>query len=116
MDVRLTSEQQQLRDAAAKLADDLGPDSVAALADESRIARLDKQIGVTGWRSLRSDEAFLGPVLADDLVRNLDADPVDPATIVVADSAFDARGYGSALQLDGTTVCVTALGDARGGA
>ena len=28
MDVRLTAEQQQLRDAAAKLADDLGPGSV----------------------------------------------------------------------------------------
>ena len=33
MDVRLTSEQQQLRDAAAKLADDLGPGSVAELDD-----------------------------------------------------------------------------------
>ena len=31
MDVRLTTEQQQLRDAAADLADDLGPRSVAAL-------------------------------------------------------------------------------------
>ena len=31
MDVRLTSEQQQLREAAAKLADDLGPGSVADL-------------------------------------------------------------------------------------
>ena len=112
MDVRLTSEQQQLRDAAAKLADDLGPGSVAELADESRIARLDKQIGETGWRSLRSDEAsgvevaivaeefgrglvdapFLGPVLADDLTRHLDADR-DPATIAVGDAAFDARGY-----------------------
>jgi len=139
MDVRLTSEQQQLRDAAAKLADDLGPDSVAALTDEARITRLDKQIGVTGWRSLRSDEAsgvevaivaeefgrglvdapFLGPVLADDLVRNLPDDaagPGDPATITVDDGAFDARGYGRALQLDGTTVRVAALGDARGGA
>ena len=44
MDVRLTAEQQQLRDAAAKLADDLGPGSVQALADDYRIARLDKQI------------------------------------------------------------------------
>ncbi len=35
VDVRLTSEQQQLRDAAAKLADDLGPGSVADLDDEA---------------------------------------------------------------------------------
>ncbi len=57
MDVRLTAEQQQLRDASAKLADDLGPGSVQDLGDADRIARLDKQIQITGWRSLRSDEA-----------------------------------------------------------
>src|SRR5580700_11218455 len=94
MDVRLTTEQQQLRDAAAKLADDLGPGSVQDLADEERITRLDKQIQITGWRSLRSDGAsgvevaivaeefgrglvdapFLGPVLADDLARQVGDD------------------------------------------
>ena len=36
MDVRLTAEQRQLREAAAKLADDLGPGSVADLDDASR--------------------------------------------------------------------------------
>jgi len=102
MDVRLTAEQQQLRDAAAKLADDLGPGSVHDLADGERIARLDKQIQLTGWRSLRSDEAsavevaivaeefgrglvdapFLGPVLADDLARRV-GDDVDAGNRVV---------------------------------
>ena len=111
MDVRLTAEQQQLRDAAADLADDLGPGSVAALDDESRIARLDKQLAATGFRSLRSDGAsgvevaivaeefgrglidspFLGPVLADELARHLGADTPD-ATIAVGDEAIDARG------------------------
>ncbi|HEY2199694.1 MAG TPA: acyl-CoA dehydrogenase, partial [Mycobacterium sp.] len=57
MDVRLTAEQQQLRDAAAKLSDDLGPGSVQDLADDGRIGKLDKQIQQTGWRSLRSDGA-----------------------------------------------------------
>ena len=89
MDVRLTSEQQQLRDAAAKLADELGPGSVADLDDEVRRARLEKTVEATGWRCLRTDEAsevealssqrnspaglvdvpFIGPVLADDLQR-----------------------------------------------
>lgn len=89
MDVRLTSEQQQLRDAAAKLADDLGPGSVADLDDQARIARLEKALDATGFRALRSDGAsgvevaivaeefarglvdvpFLGPVLTDDLNR-----------------------------------------------
>jgi hypothetical protein len=87
MDVRLTNEQQQLRDAAAKLADDLGPGSVADLDDQVRVARLEKAVDATGFRTLRSDGAsgvevaivaeefarglvdvpFLGPVLADDL-------------------------------------------------
>lgn len=91
MDVRLTSEQQQLRDAAAGLAEDLGPGSVADLEDSSRTTRLEKAVHATGFRTLRSDGAsgvevaivaeefarrlvdvpFLGPVLADDLNRRL---------------------------------------------
>src|SRR6476661_529079 len=89
MDVRLTAEQRELREAAARLADDLGPGSVADLDDEGRIARLEKTVEATGFRALRSDEAsgvdvaivaeefarglvdvpFLGPVLADELRR-----------------------------------------------
>ncbi len=132
MDVRLTAEQQQLRDAAADLADDLGPGSVAALDDESRIARLDKQLAATGFRSLRSDGAsgvevaivaeefgrglidspFLGPVLADELARHLGADTPD-ATIAVGGEAVDARGAARALLLRDNTVTAAALGDVR---
>jgi hypothetical protein len=95
VDVRLTSEQQQLRDAAAKLADDLGPGSVADLDDSNRIARLEKAVGETGFRTLRSDGAsgievaivaeefarglvdvpFVGPVLADDLAGRIGGTP-----------------------------------------
>lgn len=134
MDVRLTSEQQQLREAAAKLADDLGPESVAALDDESRITRLEKQVVITGWRSLRSDGAsgvevalvaeefgrglvdvpFLGPVLADDLGRHVEAGVA--STLVVDGAAFDARGYGGALALEGATVRSVAIGEAIPGA
>ena len=132
MDVRLTAEQRQLRDAAAKLADDLGPGSVQDLADDSRITRLDKQIETTCWRSLRSDEAsgvevaivaeefgrglvdapFLGPVLADDLARQVGADGTG-STIAVAGHAIDARGYQRALTLDRTTVSAADLGAVR---
>jgi hypothetical protein len=111
VDVRLTAEQQQLRDVAAKLADDLGPASVQALEDDGRIARLDKKIEVTGWRSLRSDGAsgvevaivaeefgrglvdapFLGPVLAGDLARQVGIDGAG-STIAIGERAFDARG------------------------
>ncbi|QLL06847.1 acyl-CoA dehydrogenase family protein [Mycobacterium vicinigordonae] len=135
MDVRLTAEQQQLRDAAAKLADDLGPAAVGDLADQGRIARLDKQIELTGWRSLRSDEAsgveaaivaeefgrrlldapFLGPVLADDLTRHLET-RVERATVAVEDRGVDTRGYQRAVQLSGTTVLKVHLGDRVDGA
>jgi hypothetical protein len=132
MDVRLTAEQQQLRDAAAKLSDDLGPGSVQDLADDGRISKLDKQIQQTGWRSLRSDGAsgvevaivaeefgrglvdapFLGPVLADDLARQV-GDHGSGSTIAVNGHAIDARGYRRALTLDGTTVSAVDVGAAR---
>ncbi|MGH3970010.1 MAG: acyl-CoA dehydrogenase family protein, partial [Mycobacterium sp.] len=135
MDVRLTAEQRQLRDAAAKLADDLGPGSVQDLADENRIARLDKQIETTGWRSLRSDGAsgvevaivaeefgrglvdapFLGPVLADDLARHVGVGGRG-ATIAVGEYATDARGYQRALALRDRTVLAADLGAVRAGA
>ncbi|WP_322857121.1 acyl-CoA dehydrogenase family protein [Mycobacterium shigaense] len=135
MDVRLTAEQQQLRDAAAKLGDDLGPAVVQDLDDAGRISRLDRQIDATGWRSLRSDQAsgvevaivaeefgrrlldapFLGPVLADDLARRIGAD-AQGATIAVGDRAIDARGYQRALLLSGTKVVTVGLGAVGGGA
>jgi hypothetical protein len=88
MDARLSAEQTELRDAAARLADDLGPHSVLDLSDADRVGRLEKAMAATGWRSLRSDGAsgveialvaselarglvdvpFLGPVLADALL------------------------------------------------
>ncbi|CAM3514438.1 acyl-CoA dehydrogenase [Mycobacterium frederiksbergense] len=128
MDVRLTSEQQQLRDAAAKLADDLGPGAVGELDDADRVSRLEKTVAATGWRSLRSDGAsgvevalvaeefgrglvdvpFLGPVLADDLGHG-------DATVVFGGIAPDARGLGRGVWLDGGSVTTADLGDASPG-
>jgi hypothetical protein len=135
MDVRLTSEQQQLRDAAAKMADDLGPGAVQDLDEPGRIARLDKQIEITGWRLLRSDGAsgvevaivaeefgrrlvdapFLGPVLADDLARYVDAD-ARGATVAVDDRVIDARGAQRALSLSGGRILATDVDAVRTGA
>jgi hypothetical protein len=132
MDVRLTAEQRQLRDAAAKLADDLGPGSVSDLDDDSRIARLENAVDATGWRSLRSDGAsgvevalvaeefgrglvdvpFLGPALADELNRHLGGD-ARPATVGVGNHAIDARGFAQALTLRGTTVSAAGVGPPR---
>ncbi|NED59732.1 acyl-CoA dehydrogenase, partial [Streptomyces sp. SID10244] len=123
MDVRLTSEQSQLRDAAAKLADDLGPGSVADLEDGTRRDRLAATIDRTGWRSLRSDgatgvevaivaeefgrglvdAAFLGPILADDLLRHA-GDGAAAATLAIDGLAPDADGLDRVVTLDGTSV------------
>ena len=113
MDVRLTSEQQQLREAGAKLADDLGPGSVADLDDEARIARLEKAVDATGFRTLRSDGAsgvevaivaeefarglvdvpFLGPVMTDDLRRVLGREPsLPPGELTPVDLTRSAAG------------------------
>ena len=135
MDVRLTAEQQQLRDAAAKLADDLGPGTVQDLDDRNRITRLDKQIEMTGWRELRSDGAsgvevaivaeefgrrlvdtpFLGPVLADDLARHIGAES-EGLTVAVDDRVIDARGAERAVSLSGSTMVATEIGAIRTGA
>jgi hypothetical protein len=125
MDARLSAEQAELRDAAAKLADDLGPHSVLDLADSERVARLEKAVAATGWRSLRSDGAsgveialvaeelarglvdvpFLGPVLADALRPS-----TQPTTVVVNGVAPDARGISRGLAVDGTNLLMASLG------
>ncbi|MCA2207816.1 acyl-CoA dehydrogenase family protein [Nocardia rosealba] len=128
MDVRLTSEQRQLRDAAADLAADLGPGTVHDLADEARVERLDKAVARTGWRALRSDGAsgvevaivaeefgrglvdvaFLGPVLVDD-IRPTSADDA-LCTVAVDGRAVDARGSTHALVLREETIWSSAIG------
>jgi len=129
MDARLTAEQQELRDAAARLAGDLGPGSVHDLDDADRVARLEKAVAAAGWRTLRSDGAtgvevaivaeefgrrlvdvpFLGPVLADDLRRGAPGDlrRGAPGDGDLRRGAAD-RGHPWTIAVDGEAV------DARG--
>jgi hypothetical protein len=130
VDARLSAEQAELRAAAARLADDLGPRSVLDLADTDRVARLEKAVAGSGWRSLRSDGAsgveialvaqelarglvdvsFLGPVLADALR------PAKPGTtLAVGRKAVDARGAVRALALDGTRLLAAPVAGDVGG-
>ncbi|AKS33181.1 acyl-CoA dehydrogenase family protein [Mycolicibacterium goodii] len=112
MDVRLTAEQQQLREAAAKLAYDLGPGSVQELANENRVARLESTVAATEWRTLRSDGAsgvevaivaeefarglvdvpFLGPILTDDLAQRLGRKVAVPDAAAGADLTNSSVG------------------------
>ena len=123
MDVRLTTEQRDLRASAARIVDTLGPRTVVDLDDATRTARLDAAVAAAGWRELRqtegdgrplasgveaaliaeqlgrglADVAFLGPVLASDLGRR-------------AGLTSDACGYTVALSPD-----LLGLADAAGG-
>jgi alkylation response protein AidB-like acyl-CoA dehydrogenase len=110
MDVRLSSEQRQLRDSVAQVAGRLGPHTVADLDDGERGAKLDAAVASSGWRELRTpdergepwatavavclvaeqlaryraDAAFLGPTLAVELRRLAGAPDAEmPQTIAL---------------------------------
>ncbi len=116
MDVRLSPEQQQLRTAAARLAQRLGPGTVAGLDDARRRGQLASAIEAAGWRELRSpdeagapvasavevclvaeelaralcDVAFAGPVLASELRRRAGAADAPGRETVLLDPALAA--------------------------
>jgi alkylation response protein AidB-like acyl-CoA dehydrogenase len=79
MDVRLSPEQQALRDSATRLVDQLGPRSVGDLGDVERAAKLDAAVTASGWRELRTEAEGGGPlasgveasIVAEELGRGL---------------------------------------------
>jgi len=99
MDVRYSTEQRALRDAAAQVVDRLGPLAVGQLDDAERAAKLDAAVASSGWRELRTpnddgapwasavevaivaeelargraDAPYLGPTLAAELRRHAGA-------------------------------------------
>jgi hypothetical protein len=116
MDVRDTPEQAELRRTAHRLASELGPRTVADLADASRRARLGDAVREAGWLELRhdggggeplasgveaaiiadalgaavADVPFAGPTLAADLARRAGVTPVDGAVVGFARNLVDA--------------------------
>lgn len=125
MDVRLSPEQEALRDAAAGMAARLGPRSVRDLDDRERSARLDASVAASGWRDLRAagegrsplasgveaalvaeqlaarlaDTAFIGPTLAADLRRRAGCPPAPMAETVALRA--DLGGLATADDLAG---------------
>jgi alkylation response protein AidB-like acyl-CoA dehydrogenase len=116
MDVRLSTEQQDLHDAAAQLVDRLRPQSVAQIGDVERGAKLDAAVAESGWRELRTgvdggrplasgvesaivaeelgsglaDVSFLGPALATELRRLAGAPPSSGVETVALDAHLSA--------------------------
>ena len=109
MDVRLSTEQEALRQAAARVVDELGPHAVGEIGAAERTAKLDAAVSSSGWRELRdadeggrpltsgvevgliaeelgrglADVPFVGPILAGELRRMAGA-PVSESIETVA--------------------------------
>jgi alkylation response protein AidB-like acyl-CoA dehydrogenase len=112
MDVRLSLEQETLRDSAAQIVGKLGPKAVGQLDDLERRGRLDAAVEEAGWRELRgptelgvplasgvepsiiaeqlgrglADVSFLGPTLAAELRRLAGAPPAHSGETVGLDA------------------------------
>lgn len=79
MDVRLSPEQQALRESAARLVDRHGPHAVGEIGVPERAAKLDAAVAAAGWRELRMADDSGGPlatgveamILAEELGRGL---------------------------------------------
>ncbi len=125
MDVRLSSEQRALADAAARVIENSGPHAVGALDDVERRAQLDAAVIATGWLDLRTpddggapwasgvevaivaealgrgaaDTAFIGPTLAADLRRRAGAPTAPTAETVVLTPGLGSLAIAAA---DGT--------------
>ncbi len=136
MDVRLSAEQQALRDAAEQMVDRLGPHTVAGLSDSGRSTSFDAAVAAAGWRELRvpvdgkaplasgvevavvaeqlgrgpADVPFLGPTLAAELRRLAGAPAAGAAEVV----AFTASLSGPAVAAGGRIPLGTVAVDAGG--
>lgn len=118
MDVRLSSEQVALRDAAVQLLSRLAPRTVADLDDAERAAKLDAAVAAAGWRELRTANDEGAPwasgvecaIVAEELGRHLADTPfLEPLLAADSSAAPERRGaLGLAL------TCADLVGVMRG--
>jgi alkylation response protein AidB-like acyl-CoA dehydrogenase len=136
MDVRLSAEQQALRDSVAQVVERLGPRAVGELDDSERIGKLDAAVDASGWRELRTaqddgspwatgvdvaivaealargvaDVAFVGPTLAAELRRVTDGDPAASRETIALRHDLGASGDAVAVDAAGAEVALGAIG------
>jgi alkylation response protein AidB-like acyl-CoA dehydrogenase len=138
MDVRLSPEQQALRDSATRLVDRLGPGAVGQIGDPERAAKMDAAVAAAGWRQLRTaedgggplasgveativaealgrglaDVSFLGPTMACELRRMAGAPP--SAAVETVALTLDLSSIASAVEGDMPSfVAIDARGSGR---
>jgi alkylation response protein AidB-like acyl-CoA dehydrogenase len=138
MDVRLSPEQEALRDSVAQVVERLGAKAVGQLDDRERTAKLDAAVEASGWRELRTaaddgtpwapaveaaiiaeelargvaDVAFLGPTLAAELRRLTGAVPANANETIALTADLGALGADIAVDAAGATVALALRGDA----
>jgi hypothetical protein len=94
LDVRLSSEQQALRDSVARAVARSGPKAVADLDDAERAAKLEAVIDASGWRELRS--------ASEDIPREAAAAPLASGVEAALVAEELARGLADAPFLGAT--------------
>jgi alkylation response protein AidB-like acyl-CoA dehydrogenase len=135
MDVRLSPEQQALRDSVAQVVDRLGPRAVGQLDDAERASKLDAAVAASGWWELRvaeddgtplasgveaaivaeelsrglADAPFLGPTLAVELRRLSGAPAASVAETVALTPDLGALGAAVAIDAGGAASALVLL-------
>ncbi len=134
MDVRLSPEQQALRDSVGQVVDRLGPKTVGQLENLERRAKLDAAAEAAGWREMRgggeegapwasgvevaivaeelacglADAAFVGPTLAAELRRLAGAVPATAKETVALTGDLGALGSSVAIDAAGVGAVLAA--------
>jgi alkylation response protein AidB-like acyl-CoA dehydrogenase len=141
MDVRISPEQQAVRDSVAQVVDRLGPTAVGQLGDAERAAKLDAAVVASGWRELRVAEAdgsplasavevaivaeelargladtpFLGPTLAAELRRVAGAPGATDVETVALTPELGALGSSVAIDAHGAEGALVLVGEGQVG-
>ena len=136
MDVRLSPEQEALRDSVAQVVERLGPKTVAQLDDTERGAKLNAAVDAAGWRELRTasdgsapwasgvevaivaeelargvaDASFLGPTLAAELRRLAGLVPATSTETVALSQDLGALGSEVAIDAAAAAAALSVRG------
>jgi alkylation response protein AidB-like acyl-CoA dehydrogenase len=106
MDVRLSSEQQALRDSVTQVADRLGAKAVGQLADVERAGKLAAAVAASGWLELRCPEDGGAPlasgveaaIVAEELGRSLADTPYIGPTLAAELRRLAGAPYATAAE------------------
>jgi alkylation response protein AidB-like acyl-CoA dehydrogenase len=120
MDVRPSPEQQSLRDAVAHLVGRLAPESVGALDDGERAAKLEAAVAGAGWRELRTAQddgmpwasGVEGAIVAEELARGLADTAFIGPTLAAELRRLAGAAPSESIETVGLTADLSALGDA----